>query len=117
MRTRIEQITSPAELDRALASSRIGPVWIFKHSLVCGASSGALREFRTFVAQNPGPMSRFGLIEIQNAREVSRTLAGRTGVPHQSPQVILLKDERAVWHASHWDITVESLARAAATAA
>ena len=51
-------------------------------------------------------------IEIQNAREVSNAVAEKTGVRHESPQALLLRDGEVVWNASHGAITVESLAGA-----
>jgi bacillithiol system protein YtxJ len=41
-------------------------------------------------------------------------VAVTTGVRHQSPQAILLRDGRAVWNGSHGGITAEALERALA---
>jgi bacillithiol system protein YtxJ len=43
---------------------------------------------------------------------LSDTVAERLGVRHESPQALLIKDGRAVWHASHWSITSEALVSA-----
>jgi len=37
----------------------------------------------------------------------------RTGVRHESPQVLLIRDGLAVWHGSHWEITEQALDQAA----
>ena len=42
-------------------------------------------------------------------RPVSNKIAETIGVEHQSPQVILLKDGKAIYDTSHNDITVEGL--------
>ena len=45
------------------------------------------------------------ILEVQSAREISRELANLTGVRHETPQVIVLRDGKAVWNASHFDVT------------
>ena len=103
------------ELDGWMERSRREPVWVFKHSLTCPISDPAFAEFRAFAAGGASE-SGYALIEVQTARELSTELARRTGVRHESPQAMLLRDGEAVWHASHWHIRAESLRRADATA-
>lgn len=107
----IQRIESLAALDELLERSKERPVWVFKHSLTCGISSTAVAEFRRFADQS-SDAAVFAIIEIQNARAVSNALAERTGVRHQSPQAVLLRDARAAWHASHYQINVRALKKA-----
>ncbi len=54
------------------------------------------------------------LVVIQKSRDVSNEIAKRTGVRHESPQTLILRNGEVVWSASHFDITangVESAAR------
>lgn len=53
---------------------------------------------------------------MREDRPLSLAVAERTGVAHQSPQVICLSGGRAVGHASHYDITAAELARLLAAA-
>jgi bacillithiol system protein YtxJ len=116
--TRPSLITTQAELDHALESSRDRPVMIFKHSLACGASAAIREVYRDFLAGRSAEDGvLYAMIEIQNAREVSSAVAERTGVRHASPQVLLLKGGRVVWKASHWSISKESLDGALASVA
>ncbi len=107
----IRRIEEVAEIDSLLEESRVRPVFVFKHSLICPISSWALDAYRRF-AEDPSALAgaRCALVEIQRARAVSEAIAQRTGVRHESPQAILLRDQRAVWHASHRGITEEALA-------
>jgi bacillithiol system protein YtxJ len=109
----IQKIDTLPALDDLLERSRERPVWVFKHSLTCPISGAAWGEFRRFAA-SPSRQGEaiYALIEIQRARPVSNALAERTGVPHESPQAILLRDARAAWHASHYDIHLTALERA-----
>jgi bacillithiol system protein YtxJ len=104
----VATITTRIELDRAFEESARGPVIIFKHSLICPVSTVGYETYREFLKdRNDGGL--YTLIEIQKARELSNAVAERTGVRHESPQAVLLHQGKAVWSASHWDISPESL--------
>lgn len=111
----VRTLTEPGELDALLASGR--PVWLFKHSLTCGISARAWRQFEAFAAGRPEAGAFFAKIEVQRARELSREVARRTGVRHQSPQVLLLSGGAVAWHESHWRISARALASAEAGSA
>ena len=73
------------------------PVVLFKHSLTCPISSAAYQE----MAGLGGDVS---LIVVQSAREISREVEAQTGIRHESPQAIILRNGKAVWNVSHWRI-------------
>ena len=50
------------------------------------------------------------LVVVQTARNVSRELATMTGIRHETPQVIVLKDGKAVWNASHFKSRLAAVA-------
>ena len=105
----IQLVASISALEELLETSKVRPVWVFKHSLTCGTSSVAWAEFRRFAEDQPDAEAICALIEVQSARAVSNALAERTGVRHQSPQVLLLRDARVAWHASHYQISERAL--------
>lgn len=100
-----------------VALSHTHPVFVFKHSLTCPISSSAFHRFQAFVDDHPSsddaPIT-YALIEIQRARDVSNHVAEQTGVRHESPQALLLRDGAVVWHASHGAIRADALAGALA---
>ncbi len=51
-----------------------------------------------------------GVIRVVEARAASNLVAERTGIVHESPQVILFHDGAPVFDADNWDITPEALA-------
>ena len=107
------QLESRSEIDELIARSRETPVVFFKHSLTCPISGAAFRQYQRFLQDRPeGDRVVYTLIEIQNAREVSTEIAERTGVRHESPQALLMRDGEVVWHASHWSIKAEALSAA-----
>jgi bacillithiol system protein YtxJ len=52
------------------------------------------------------------LVDVQRFHGLGREVAARTGVRHESPQVVVLRDGAAAWDADHRDITAEALAEA-----
>lgn len=81
---------------------------LYKHSTICAASSRALREVERFVASHPAvPVYMIRVIE---QRHLSNLVTERFGIAHESPQVILLRNGRPVWSASHGQITADQLA-------
>ena len=98
------RIDDHATLESLLTDSTKKPVIVFKHSNACSISARAYREMEKVDGVN--------ILEVQSAREVSRELANRTGVRHETPQVIILRDGKAVWNASHFDVTAADVQRA-----
>jgi len=49
------------------------------------------------------------VVLVREDRPLSLAVAERTGVMHESPQVICLVGGKAVRHASHRDVTVATL--------
>ena len=91
------EIDDRTTLDSLITDSNQKPVIIFKHSDACSISSRAYREMEKVEAD-------VNILVVQSAREVSRHLANLTGVRHETPQVIVLRDGKAVWNASHFDV-------------
>jgi bacillithiol system protein YtxJ len=108
----IQKIDSIPLLDELIERSSHTPVWILKHSLTCPISAQAWSEFKRFAAESPEDGPVLAVVEIQNARPVSLALAERTGVRHESPQALLLRDGRVAWHANHYSIDCSSMQRA-----
>lgn len=84
-------------LDRLFKQSFERPIVLLKHSTTCGISSGVYREVGLVA-------SDVNVVVIQTHRDISNAIADRTGLRHESPQAIILKDGKAVYHASHYDI-------------
>jgi bacillithiol system protein YtxJ len=102
-------VTETGEFADLLARSHEAPVVLFKHSTTCPISARAHRQMLQLPAEVAGQIS---LVIVQRARELSRHVAEQTGIQHESPQTIILRNGQAVWSASHFDITAEAVAQA-----
>jgi bacillithiol system protein YtxJ len=57
-------------------------------------------------------LDNVSLLDVHQSRELSRELATLTGVEHESPQVIVLKNGKAVWNASHYGVKAGAVTEA-----
>jgi bacillithiol system protein YtxJ len=90
-------------------------VLFFKHSNTCPISARALAEFEKYLQTSGSAKLQHALIVVQKARAVSDRLAELTGVPHETPQAILVQNGRAVWADSHFALQSATLAQAVGT--
>lgn len=108
----LEQVETAAALEDLIRESDRRPVFLLKHSTRCGSSAAAWRDFRDFAAHHDAALALWAVVEIPAHRELSDEVARRTGVPHESPQILLLRGGRAAWHASRWRISRQALEKA-----
>lgn len=107
--TNFTALTNAEDLDELLARSHVAPVVIFKHSTTCPISASAHRQMSEV---STGVTGQISLVIVQRARELSRRVAEQTGIQHESPQAIVLRNGGVVWSASHFDITTEAIEQA-----
>jgi len=105
METNFSPVSDAAALEELFARSHTEPVLLFKHSNACPISSRAYRQMEEVTA----PVS---IVVVQKSRDLSREVEQRTGVRHETPQALVLRNGRAVWNASHFDITAEVVEQA-----
>ncbi|HEY8450383.1 MAG TPA: bacillithiol system redox-active protein YtxJ [Bacillota bacterium] len=110
----IQRLHSRTDVAKLLEAARAQPVLIFKHSATCPISARACDEWRQFLGVPEAERVMPAYLVVQEDREASQEVAERTGVRHESPQVLLLKGGRVLWHTSHYAITKDALAAAVA---
>lgn len=107
----LEPLRDPARADQLLAATDTSPLLLFKHSGTCGTSLQALDELDAFLA-GADPRLRCAMVTVQTDGAVSKHIAARLGIRHQTPQAILVRAGAVVWTASHHRITADTLASA-----
>lgn len=100
-----KEIGSEEELNAAIAESTEKKVAIFKHSTRCFISKTVLKNFEKEVQNSDKDVSYYFLDLIAH-RDISNKIADDFGVTHQSPQLIVLENGKAVADASHQSISV-----------
>ena len=87
MKNYFTKLKNTDELDDLLARSNDEPVAIFKHSMTCPISASAFQEMKDYAGG-------VALVEVQNARDLSREIGDHTGVQHESPELLLRNGRR-----------------------
>lgn len=95
-------IISREQLDSLFATSFQHPVALLKHSDTCGISGDILYQLGEIDGE-------INVLVIQEHRDLSNSVAQRTGHRHQSPQAFVIKDGMSIYHATHYGINPKEI--------
>ena len=102
------QLTEMETLDEIAETSKTQTVAILKHSTSCGISRMVLRQFEQSYDLKEEQIKLY-FLDLLSYRDISNKIASRFNVPHQSPQLLVIKDGEVVFDASHSSIQSEKL--------
>jgi bacillithiol system protein YtxJ len=108
------EITTQDEWTTRLDHSNEVPFFVFKHSTTCPISARAKDRVDIFLSSAPENSPEIALVKVIESRPISNAITSAVGVVHQSPQLILVKEGKGVWNASHHLIQPESIEEAIA---
>jgi bacillithiol system protein YtxJ len=100
----IPELNSVPECESVLENTL---VVLFKHSPTCPVSWMAHREVTRFFSAQPDIPTY--LVSVRRRRDVARHIADKTGVMHESPQVLIFRGGTIAGVASHDEITADWL--------
>nr|WP_315167140.1 bacillithiol system redox-active protein YtxJ [uncultured Flavobacterium sp.] len=95
-------LTDLGQLNQIIQDSAEKPVVVFKHSTRCSVSRMALKQFENEFNLMDEVDTYF--LDLISYRDISNEIASRFQVVHQSPQLVLIKDGKSIYDASHSDI-------------
>jgi len=107
-----QQLTQPDQLDKIDEESAQKAILIFKHSTRCGVSSSAKKTLEREWKENDGLLLTPYYLDLLAFRNISNAVAERYQIGHQSPQVLLIRNGKCVYSASHSDISRDALVHA-----
>lgn len=103
-------LNSESQLSQIIADSYSSAILLFKHSTRCSISDAAkVRLERQWNDAKAANVSTYYL-DLLQYREISNSIATQLQVQHQSPQVIIIKNGKAVVDVSHIAIQFNSIA-------
>lgn len=102
----LRTLSTEEDLETAFAQSEREPVLLFKHSARCSLSARAHREMQKLTADEDPPVYR---LTVQEARDLSDEVEERLGIRHETPQAILLYEQKPLFDTSHHDATAETV--------
>ena len=100
-------LTDLEQLNEIISLSNEKPVVIFKHSTRCSISRMALKQFENEFNFSDKVTPYF--LDLIAHRDISNGIASRFNVVHQSPQLLLIKEGKSVYHVTHSDISADAL--------
>jgi bacillithiol system protein YtxJ len=94
-----ENLNQEKNVEHLLEESKKNIVFILKHSPRCGISNMVLNQFKQQIPSDTN--AKFYLLNVIQNRDLSSRLAKDLNVVHESPQLIILKDEQVINESSH----------------
>lgn len=100
-----KKLESTEDLENIIEDSFNAPQVIFKHSTTCPISGMAKRRLEGGWEFDFSPY----YLDLLSYRSISSAIEDRLSVRHESPQIILIKEGKAIYNDSHLDISASSL--------
>lgn len=96
------------DVEKAMARSENELAIFYKHSPICGLSEIAIDEMTRYAKALPEGAALY-YVDVIGSRKASQKIEAMTGILHESPQVLFVRQGQCFWHASHRKITAEAL--------
>ncbi|MDZ7726036.1 MAG: bacillithiol system redox-active protein YtxJ [Candidatus Campbellbacteria bacterium] len=93
----------------ALARSYDSPVLVLKTSNVCMQSRRVYEEFKNLEKRDKEIELQMYVLVVQDARDISNYIAETFGIVHESPQVIVIRNEDVIYYEDHAKIDIEKI--------
>lgn len=103
-----KKIQSEEDLAGAIERSYTNKIAIFKHSTSCFISKTVLRNFESEIRELGTGVDLY-FLDLLAYRPISNKIAEDFDVTHQSPQLIVIENGKAVNNASHQDISITQI--------
>ncbi|HEX2534978.1 MAG TPA: bacillithiol system redox-active protein YtxJ [Chitinophagaceae bacterium] len=84
---------------------------VFKHNTTCPISKGVYRKLQQEEVI-PGVDTVYYL-DLHAHRDLSDEVASQYGIPHESPQILLIRNGQCTYHQWGYDISAEAVGEAA----
>jgi len=104
----VKKIVAVEELEKIITKSNKKPVFIFKHDESNTKSEDAYDEYLRFSKDSDEDIV-FTVIYVKEDIEVCDAVEDLLDVTHESPQLILVMDEEAVWDDTDHKINIKNL--------
>jgi len=104
----LTSVTQLEEINQKSFETQIKAILLFKHSTRCSISTMALSRLeRNWKLSNElVPVYNLNLLQYPS---VSSKIAEQFNVRHESPQVLLIKNGKCIYYASHSSITAAEI--------
>ena len=101
------ELSSINDLDKAIDVSQDRSVLIFKHSTRCSISSMAKSRLDRSWEENITLETYF--LDLITNRDLSNDIAEHFKIEHQSPQILIIRNGKCIYTASHNEIDFQKI--------
>ena len=105
----MNNIKSIEQIDELINNSDNNPVIFFKHSLTCPISARAYAKVSEALKNKIIQDDLIYLVIVPAQRNFSNYIAEKTGVIHESPQIIVIKNKQVIYNDSHDAIDINMI--------
>lgn len=105
------QISTTQEADGVIKASKERTQVIFKHSNSCGISFFAKKNLDAISEDELTNVDLY-IVDVIRDRNVAYYLSDRFSIRHESPQILVLENEKVIWHGSHNNVNKDNLIQA-----
>ena len=102
-------IKDEEDLRIAIENSYAYRIAIFNHSTSCFISKTVLKNFEKEIENSDEQNVSFYFLDLLAFRPISNKIAEDFGIRHESPQLIVIEDGKAINNASHQDISLSQI--------
>ncbi|HKK67800.1 MAG TPA: bacillithiol system redox-active protein YtxJ [Bacteroidales bacterium] len=99
---------SENDLEQIFDRSTEKPQLIYKHSNSCSICWFAKSEIEA-ASESIMELADLHFINVVRFRAISNLIASKSGIIHQSPQVLIIQNGKVFWHASHGRIRAHAI--------
>lgn len=97
------------QIEMIREESKESPVLIFKYSSRCSVSRMALDRLERNWNESDMQMVKPYFLDLITYRDVSNQIADVFEVEHESPQVLIIENEKSIYDQSHMGIQYEAI--------
>lgn len=103
------KLTDLQQLDEIFHESTEQKILIFKHSTRCSTSRAMLDRLERNWKEDEMQTVKPYFLDLLSYRQISNAIAEKFNVEHESPQVLIIQNGDAIYHASHTSINYTAI--------
>ncbi len=103
------KLTEEFHLEEIKKISEEQPVLIFKHSTNCSVSSTAKSRLERNWKEKEAKNTRTYHLDLIAYRQISNKIATEFNVKHESPQILIIRNGKSIYNASHLGISFDGV--------
>lgn len=104
-----KELQQLSDLELVDQASDNKPVMIYKHSTRCGVSLAVKRNLEKTWNPELELLVEPWYLDLLKHREISNEIAQRYDIRHESPQILIIKNGKCIFDASHYEVQMDEV--------